>query len=141
VLVVGERIRVPLRELRFEFSRSSGPGGQNVNKVSSRATLRWAVCDSTGLPEDVRERFKKRFARRITSDGELLVSSQRFRDQGRNVADCLEKLRLMLLEVAEPETPRRPTRVPSGVKRRRVEQKRRVSEKKKLRGKVRGDDR
>ena len=101
MLVVNESLRVPLREFSFTFSRSSGPGGQNVAKVSTKATLRWRVSTTRSLPAGVRERFLARYARRITSDGELVISSQRFRDQGRNVADCLERLRQMLPKVVE----------------------------------------
>jgi ribosome-associated protein len=108
-LRVGDRIRIEGRELRFQFARSAGAGGQNVNKVSSKAILRWAVRDAPGLPSDVRERFLRRFARRITRGGELVLSSQRFRDQRRNVEDCLDKLAAMLAQVADAPAPRVPS--------------------------------
>ncbi|UCE86214.1 MAG: aminoacyl-tRNA hydrolase [Deltaproteobacteria bacterium] len=127
-LRVGPRVRIPLAELRFSFSRSSGAGGQNVNKVNTKATLRWDVLASPSLPAAMRERFATRFRRRITARGELQVSSQRYRDQGRNVADCLEKLRAMLLEVAAPRAPRRPTRPTRSAAERRLRGKRRRSE-------------
>jgi ribosome-associated protein len=125
MLVVDERLRVPLRELQFTFVRSSGAGGQNVNKVSTKAVLRWDVAASPGLPEGVRERFLSRYRRRITSEGELVLSSQRFRDQGKNVADCLEKLRAMLAEVAVERRPRKRTRPTRGGVERRLRAKRR----------------
>ena len=110
MLDVDDRVQIPLRQLRFSFSRSSGSGGQNVNKTSTKATLRWHVVRSPSLPDDVRERFLERYRRRITQEGELVMSSQRFRDQGRNVADCLEKLRRMLRAVSVRPKQRRPTR-------------------------------
>jgi len=133
VLVVDERIRVPLRELDFDFARSSGPGGQHVNRAATKAVLRWRVTESPSLPEDVRERFLERWKRRITKDGDLIVQSQRFRDQGRNVADCLEKLRSMLEAVARPPRRRKKTKPSRAAKRRRIENKRRRSETKRLR--------
>jgi ribosome-associated protein len=96
---VGDSIAVPRRELVLSFARSSGPGGQNVNRVASKVTLRWDVVHSRSLPADVRERFLRRFARRISADGELVLSSQRHREQARNIEDCLGKLRAMLAAV------------------------------------------
>jgi ribosome-associated protein len=123
----------PLRELRFQYSRSSGPGGQNVNKVSSRATLRWDVAHSAAVPPGVRARFLERFATRITAEGELMITSQRFRDRGRNVADCIERLRAMLGQVARPPRRRRATRPGRAAKERRLSEKRRRSERKRAR--------
>ncbi|MDH3283807.1 MAG: alternative ribosome rescue aminoacyl-tRNA hydrolase ArfB [Acidobacteriota bacterium] len=140
MLVVNEEIRIPLRELRFQFARSSGPGGQNVNKLSTKAVLRWRVATSPSLPEPVRERFMDRYLRRITQGGELVLTSQRFRDQGRNVADCLEKLRQMLEEVAAPPKRRRPTKPTAGSKRRRLDDKRTRAATKRLRARVRGSN-
>jgi len=101
---------IPERELVFTFARSSGPGGQNVNKTETKATLRWAVLSSPSLPADVRARFARSFATRITTDGVLVLSSQRHRDRLRNIDDCLEKLSVMLRSVATPRRKRRPTR-------------------------------
>ena len=123
MLSVNARLRVPLREFNFRFSRSSGPGGQNVAKVSTRATLRWRVATSPSLTAGVRERFLQRYHRRISSEGELILSSQRFRDQGRNVADCLEKLRGMLEEVARPVKKRKVTKPTRSSKERRLKEK------------------
>ena len=133
MLVVNPRIQIPLREFEFTFARSSGPGGQNVNKVSSKATLRWPVMSSPSLPEDVRRRLLSRQRRRITAAGDLMITSQRFRDAGRNTADCLEKLRQMLAEAATPPVPRKATRPTRGSVRRRLAAKQQKSEKKRLR--------
>ncbi len=93
MLIISPQLRIPLREFQFTFARSGGPGGQNVNKVSSKATLRWPVLQSLSLPGPVRTRLLEKIGPRLTATGDLLVTSQRFRDAGRNVADCLEKLR------------------------------------------------
>lgn len=136
MLVVNPRLKIPLREFRFSFARSSGPGGQNVNKVSTKATLRWSVLGSQSLPEPVRQRFLAKYGRRVTAQGDLLVTSQRFRDAGRNVADCLEKLRRMLAEAASPPKARKPTKPTRASVRRRLDQKRKHARKKQLRRKA-----
>jgi ribosome-associated protein len=110
MLVINSRIRVPTSEFEITFARSSGPGGQNVNKVSSKAVLRWGVLESESLPEDVRQRFLSRYRNRVTSEGDVLLTSQRYRDQGRNVADAIDKLCAMLASVAAPPKKRRPTK-------------------------------
>ncbi len=140
MLRVNRRIEIPLREFKFTFARSSGPGGQNVNKVNTKVTLRWNVRQSPSLPDDVRQRFLERYRRRITTGGELVMYSQRFRDQGRNVADCLEKLRALLLEVANPPKPRKATRPSRGAVQRRLEQKHRQSQRKQSRRPPSRDD-
>jgi ribosome-associated protein len=130
MLVVSPDLKIPLREFQFTFARSSGPGGQNVNKVNSKATLRWSVVESGSLPEAVRRRLLARYRSQVTVTGELIVSSQRFRDAGRNVADCLGKLRSILLAVARPPTPRKPTRPTRGSRERRLSGKRLQADKK-----------
>ena len=133
MLVVNDQLKIPLREFNFTFARSSGPGGQNVNKLNTKALLRWPVMKSPSLPEAVRRRLLAKVRRRVTAEGELLISSQRFRDAGRNVADCLEKLRKMLAEAAVAPRPRRPTKPTRASVRRRLDQKRRQSQKKQQR--------
>ncbi len=109
MLIVTNRIQIPLRELCFRFARSSGPGGQNVNKLNTKATLHWSVTRSGALPADVRDRFIGRYRGRMTKAGQIVITSQRFRDRGRNVADCLAKLRDMVGSVASPPKPRKAT--------------------------------
>ncbi len=136
MLEVNPGLRIPLREFSFQFVRSSGPGGQNVNKLNTKVVLRWSVAGSPSLPEDIRERFRARFANRITSEGELVLSSDRFRTRERNTEDCLEKLAAMLREVASPPRARKPTRVSRGARERRMQEKRTQGEKKRDRRRV-----
>lgn len=130
---------IPERELVFTFARSSGPGGQNVNKTETKATLRWAVRQSLSLPADVRARFLRSFATRITTEGELVLSSQRHRDRLRNIDDCLEKLAVMLRSVATPRRKRRPTRPSRGAVERRISEKKRRGSSKSARRKPADD--
>jgi ribosome-associated protein len=139
MLVVNPRLKIPLREFRFSFARSSGPGGQKVNKVSTKATLRWPVLSSRSLPRPVRQRLLAKYGRRVNAQGDLVITSQRFRDAGRNVADCLEKLRQMLTEAAVAPKARQPTKPTAASVRRRLDQKRKHSQKKRLRREL-GDD-
>ncbi len=140
MLSINDKISIPISEFKFSYARSPGPGGQNVNKVNSKAILKWSVGKSLSLPESIKQRFMKRFARRISKEGELVIHSHRYRDQGRNVADCLHKLREMVLEVAVEPKKRKPKKVSQGAKRRRVEAKRRISDKKQARRGPRLDD-
>ncbi len=130
MLVVNARIQIPLDEFQFTFARSSGPGGQNVNKVNSKAVLRWPIAASASVPDDVRKRFLAQFSSRVTTECDVVIASQRFRDQARNVADCLEKLRELLVSVAAAPRKRKRTRPSRGSIERRLRQKRQRSEKK-----------
>lgn len=123
MLVINERLSIPLSEFQFDYARSGGPGGQNVNKVNSKVLLRWHPATSPSLPEAVRERLLILVANRLTTEGDLLITSQTSRDQSRNLADCLDKLRVIIIKAANPPKPRRPTRPTLGSKIRRVEDK------------------
>jgi ribosome-associated protein len=140
MLTVNEQISIRVSEFQFSFARSPGPGGQHVNKVNSKAILKWSVKKTSGLPDDVKQRFLERYARRISKDGVLVIQSHRYRDQGRNVADCLHKLREMLLAVAVKPTIRKPTTVTKAAQRRRIESKKRLSDKKRGRRPPARDD-
>jgi ribosome-associated protein len=121
---VNEQIRIPDEELEWSYARSGGPGGQNVNKVNSKAILRWRLAATTCLPDEVKLRLQGQERRRITTEGDLVIASQRHRDQERNRDDCLEKLRTMVLKACEAPRPRRPTRPTKGSKQRRLAEKR-----------------
>ena len=140
MLNVTRTIHVPLAEFTFTYSRSGGPGGQNVNKVNSKATLRWDVAASPSLPDEVRARFRERYGRRLTKTGELVLHCQRFRDQERNKAECLEKLRTMLREVAQPPRRRKATRPTRSSAEKRLREKRQSAEKKQRRQKPASPD-
>jgi ribosome-associated protein len=131
-------IQLPKEELTFTYARSSGKGGQNVNKVNSKAVLRWHPASSRAMTEPVRHRFLLKFATRLTIDGDLILTSERHRDQGRNASDCLEKLREMITSVLTPPKKRRATKPTFGSKVRRLKAKKVNSEKKQNR-RERGD--
>jgi ribosome-associated protein len=133
MLEVNDRICIPDEELAWTFARSGGPGGQNVNKVASKAVLRWDLAASPSVPEDVKARLRTQQRRRITKEGELILNSQVYRDQERNKEDCLEKLRAMLLQAALVPKRRRPTKPTRGAREARLQDKRRRSAAKKAR--------
>ena len=133
MLRINDRISIPMDEFRFDYARSGGPGGQNVNKVATKAVMRWTPADSPSLPEPVRRRLLRAVGPRLNSEGELIISSQRTRDRLRNIDDCLDKLRDLVLEAATPPKPRIPTKPTLGSKRRTTESKKQRSQTKKLR--------
>jgi ribosome-associated protein len=124
MLEVGARIRIPDEEFDWSFARSGGPGGQNVNKVASKAVLRWDLAASPSVPEDVKARLRAQQPGRVTTEGHLLVTSQRYRDQERNRQDCLEKLRAMLLAAAALPRARKRKKPTRASKERRLAAKR-----------------
>lgn len=126
-------ISIPQDELNFTYARSSGKGGQNVNKVSSKAVLRWNPATSRAMPEAVRQRFFSRYASKLTTDGELIIMSDSHRDQGRNVSECIDKLKEMIASVWRAPKVRRATKPTFGSKQRRLKSKKEHSEKKKNR--------
>jgi len=121
------------RELEESFVRASGPGGQNVNKVSTAVELRWNVALSPALSEPVRARLMKLAGRRLTLDGVLIIQADQFRSQDRNRADALDRLIRLVREAAIVPIPRRPTRPTLGSKKRRLESKGKRGDLKKLR--------
>jgi ribosome-associated protein len=140
LLRINPRISIPRNEIQFTFVRSSGPGGQNVNKVASKAVLRWSAKDCAALPQSVLARLLVKCGRQINDRGELVLSSQRYRDQSRNVADCLDKLRQLVAEAAVVPKQRKRTRIPKSSKEARLKQKRVTGEKKQHRRSEHGDD-
>lgn len=140
MLIINRLISIPLSELEFTYARSGGPGGQNVNKVNSKAILRWAIGSNVSVPPGVKERFIARFGNRITAEGELLLTSQIYRDQKGNADACLDKLRQMLLEVAERPIVRKATKPSLTARIKRVDTKVNHSRKKSLRQRPSHDD-
>lgn len=123
-------------ELDVRYVRSSGPGGQNVNKTNTKAVVRWNVRSSPNVREDVKARFLARFASRVTDAGDVVIMSDRYRDQPRNLDDCLLKLAFMLEEVAAAPTPRKPTRPGRAARERRIKAKKTRGAVKTMRGRV-----
>jgi ribosome-associated protein len=110
-------------EIEESFVRASGPGGQNVNKVSSAVQIRFDLSVSRSLPQDVRERLARLAGRRLTGDGVLVIIAQRYRTQERNRWDALDRLIALIRRAAVQPTPRRPTKPSRAAKERRLEAK------------------
>ena len=131
---VTDTISIDDSELEESFVRSSGPGGQNVNKVSSAVQLRFDARRSPALPNDVAVRLMKLAGSRLTKDGVIVIVAQSHRDQTRNRADARERLFDLIRQAAVRPVPRRATKVPKAQKRKRVEGKKHRSQIKSLRG-------
>lgn len=104
------QFKIPSSEYQLSFSRSSGSGGQNINKVNSKATLQWNVLESSSLPPAVLERFLKKYAKKISTDGILTLSSQIHRSQHLNIAEVIKKLHEMIGDIISPPKMRKPTK-------------------------------
>jgi len=120
-LFVNHRITIPENELEESFIRSSGPGGQNVNKVSSAVQLRFNVLTSLCLTDWAREGLLR--GEKLTREGVLVITAQRFREQDRNRADARERLVEIIRRAAIPQKMRRETKVPKSSKKKRLDGK------------------
>ncbi len=124
-VAVNERLIIPAAELRESFARSGGPGGQNVNKVASKVELRWSPAESSALTAADRSWLLAKLRSRLTTDGELVITSSRTRDQSRNRVDARDKLAAILRQALERPKARRPTRPSRGSRERRLAGKKR----------------
>lgn len=120
-LKVGDFAVIPEAELTFTFARSGGPGGQNVNKVATRAVLRWDFENSPSISDALKDRAREKLS--LTNDGAVVLNSSVTRSQLRNKEDCLERLATMLVAAFTVPKVRRKTRVPRGVNQRRLTKK------------------
>ncbi len=134
MISVTRTISIDERELNFQFIRSSGPGGQNVNKVSTAVQLRFDVGNSPSLPGDVRTRLIRLAGRRVTQEGILIIEARRERTQERNREDAIERLRELIRQAAQKPRPRKKTKPSKAAKERRLESKKQRGRIKKMRG-------
>lgn len=139
-LVINAEITLPSADLVWTAVRASGPGGQNVNKVSSKVALRFNLAGTTALPEAVKARMQRLCASRLDAEGWLMIASQKTRDQSRNLEDCRARLKALVLRALEAPKPRKPTRPSLGAKLRRLDAKKQTSARKAARQTPRGEE-
>ena len=130
MIAIADGLALPDEELSFATSRSGGPGGQNVNKLETRVTLRFDLAGSPSLSEEQKARLRERLATRITRSGVLHVTAQKHRTQAANRDAALSRFAELVRDALREETPRKKTRVPKAVKRRRIEEKKRRGQRK-----------
>jgi len=133
---ITSQLAIDENEITLQFIRASGPGGQNVNKVSTAVQLRFDVAHSPSLPEDVRTRLMKLAGSRRTNEGELLIEAKRHRTQDRNRQDAIARLVELIRHATEKPKPRIATKPTKASKKRRLETKKQRSETKQARGRV-----
>lgn len=136
MIQVTPTIAIDESEIQQEFVRASGPGGQNVNRVATAVQLRFDVSNSPSLPYEIREKLLSLAGRRITKEGVLVIDARRFRTQGANRQDAMERLVGLIRKAAQKRQIRRKTRPTLGSKMRRLEAKRRHAKAKRLRSQI-----
>lgn len=130
---MGMKYLIDKSELNFSFARSSGPGGQNVNKVNSKAILHWSIKNNRTLAPEVKSRFVERYKNKINSKGEVVIAFDNSRDQQRNIELCCERLNEMILSVLVPPKKRKKTKPTKAAKEKRIKSKKLKSAVKKQR--------
>jgi ribosome-associated protein len=133
-------IAIEEKEIQEDFIRASGPGGQNVNKVSTAVQLRFDVKESPSLPADVKERLIRLGGKRVSLEGVLIIDARRFRTQEKNREDALERLTQLIIKATQKPKPRKKTRPTLGSKKKRLDEKRQRSDIKRLRKPVPSSD-
>jgi ribosome-associated protein len=136
MIKVNNKISINENELKFDFIRASGPGGQNVNKVSTAVQLRFNIMTSKSLNEHEKAMIIQCHRKKVTNEGILIIEAKRFRTQEKNKQDAVERLISLIIKCTKIKKPRRKTKIPKSVMEKRIEGKKRKAETKKLRKRV-----
>ena len=128
MIPIADKLAIPENEIQIDFIRSTGPGGQNVNKVATAAQLRFDIAHSPSLPDDIRQRLIRQAGKRVTGEGILIITARRFRSQEQNRQDAIERLVGLIRKATERPKPRLKTKPTVAAKHRRLEAKRHRSQ-------------